>query len=42
MLQSLTSRWQRSANASGQTCPRSHDTGDATLLAFAGVQKALA
>ncbi|MCJ7603595.1 MAG: DUF2703 domain-containing protein [Desulfobulbaceae bacterium] len=41
-MKTLTIRWQRLVNDSGQTCPRCHDTGAATLRAFARLQKALA
>jgi len=41
-MKTLTIRWQRLLDENGQTCPRCHDTGDATLRAFAKLRKALA
>jgi hypothetical protein len=42
LMKTMTIRWQRLVNDSGQTCPRCHDTGAATLRAFARLGKALA
>lgn len=41
-MKTLTIRWQRFVNDREQTCPRCHETGDATLRAFSRLRKALA
>jgi hypothetical protein len=41
-MKTLTIRWQRLVNESGQTCPRCGDTGDAVETAFDKLKKPLA
>ena len=41
-MKSLTIRWQRLVNESGQTCTRCGETGDTVEIAFDKLKKALA